>query len=104
MTAASFDNAAAITAFFSTLTFLVGYSLLAPWWRNPIGRAVASLDAALLFALLPSMLHLVFGLNVAQYHWFAWYYGASLLLVSAITLWRLVVIALVQHEALTPRD
>lgn len=104
MSAASFDNAAAITAFFSTLTFLVGYSMLAPWWRNPVGQAVALLDIALLLALLPSILHLVFGLNIVAYRWFAWYYGASLFLVAGITLWRLVVIATVQRHALAPRD
>jgi len=103
MTAVSFDHVSAIVAFFSTLTFLVGYSLLAPWWRSPVGRAVASLDMALLLALLPSALHLLFGLNVS-YPWFAWYYGGSLFLVSAITLWRLAVIWVVQHDALVARD
>lgn len=102
-TAISVANASVLTAFFSTLTFLLGYSALARWWRSPIGRAVASLDGALLLALLPSALHQLLGLNL-RYVWFAWYYAASLFLVSAITLWRLRVIWTVQREGAGLRD
>jgi hypothetical protein len=104
MSAASFDNIAALTAFLTTVVFLVGYSVLAPWWRNPVGRAVASLDVALLLALLPSALRQVFGLHFTRDGWFTWYYGATLLLVSAVTLWRLAVIWTVQRDALAPRE
>ena len=101
MTVITFDKIAVLTAFFSSVLFLVGYSVLAPWWRHPVGRAVASLDAGLTFALLPAALHQLFGLSLISM-FFAWYYGGSLFLVAGITLWRLVVIWTVQRDALAP--
>lgn len=98
MTVITFDKIAVLTAFFSSLVFIVGYSILAPWWRHPVGRAVASLDVGLTFALLPSALHQLFGLSLISM-FFAWYYGCTLFLVAAITLWRLVVIWTVQRDA-----
>lgn len=94
----TFDQWAVITAWCSSVIFLVGYSLIAPWWRHPIGRAVAFLDLCLALALCPSMLHQLFDVNI-QRIWFAWYYGCSLYLVSLVTLWRLVVIFMIQRRA-----
>jgi hypothetical protein len=98
MTVVDFDKAAVLSAFFSSLVFLIGYSFLAPWWRHPIGVSMASLDAGLAIALLPGTLHQLTGLSLSSV-FFAWYYGASLFLVAGITLWRLVVILAVQRDA-----
>lgn len=101
MAVVTFDETAVLCAWFSSVIFLVGYSLIATWWRHPIGQAVAFLDACLVIALFPSVLHQLFGLSVISV-FFAWYYGGSLFLVAAITLWRLMLIIGVQRKS-TPR-
>lgn len=101
MAVTTFDQDAVQAAFWASVLFLLGYSIAAPWWRHPIGRGFASLDAGLAFALSPAMLHDYFGLNV-QNQFFAWYDGAALCLVALITLTRLGIILRVQRSA-TPR-
>jgi len=102
MAVLTFDKVAVLCAFFASIVFMTGYTILAPWWRHPVGRAIVSLDFALSAALTPSVLRLLFGVNI-QTLWFAWYYGLALLSVAAITLWRLWVIFAVQRDALAPR-
>jgi hypothetical protein len=99
MDLANYDNSGVLDAFFSSITFLIGYSLLAKWWRRPVGRAVAALDVALIIALAPFALHVLFHLNLSQL-WFAWYYGSALHLTALVTLSRLVVIWTVQRESI----
>ena len=38
--------------------FVAVYTLLAPWWRNPLGRTLVMLDILIGLALLPSVLSL----------------------------------------------
>lgn len=94
-TAISAIHAATIAVFCSSAIFLVGYSLMAKWWRYYVGRAVASLDACLVVATLPTILHLIFSFNVINL-FFAWYDFSSLVLVTLVTLWRLATIHHVQ--------
>lgn len=101
MAVSTYDYDAVLAAFFSSALFLIGYSLIAKWWQHPIGRALAFLDAGLVITLAPSALHQILGFNL-QDIFYAWYYGSSLWLVSAITLWRLAIIARIQRSA-TPR-
>lgn len=83
----SLTNDAVIYALCSSLAFLVGYGLTAPWWRSQIGWALMTLDAGLVLALLPSVLHRFIGFSVTEL-WFAYYYLATLLLVGTATAWR----------------
>lgn len=85
----------AYTIFGASVAFVVLYSLLAPWWRSQVGRAMVSLDAALALTLLPSVLHYAVGLNLAH-PFFAWYDFASLLAVAGVTVWRTVVMVRIQ--------
>lgn len=101
MAVVTYDETAVLCAWFSSVVFLLGYSVIARWWLSPIGQAVAFLDACLVIALFPSVLHQLFGLSVISI-FFAWYYGSSLFLVAAITLWRLALIVGVQRSS-TPR-
>jgi hypothetical protein len=101
-TAATYDEWAPVAACAAAVIFLIGYSVLAKWWRHPEGQAVASLDVCLVIALTPSVLHQLFGLSVLHL-WYAWYYGSSIYLVALITLWRLAVVASIQRQAAGPR-
>jgi hypothetical protein len=91
-------HAGDITAFCSSLLFLVGYTVMAPWWRYTVGRAFASLDAAVMLTLLPSVIHLWFGVSITS-AFFAWYEVTSFFVVAATTLWRLATIRQVQSSA-----
>lgn len=92
-----FDEAAVLFAFFSSVVFAAGYTLLAPWWRYAAGRAMVSLDFGLTVALLPAVLHYLAGLSL-MHAFFAWYYGGSLILVGLIALWRLRVVWRLQTQ------
>lgn len=49
-----------LTAMAATIVFVTVYSRLARWWRNPIGRTIVAVDAAVFMALLPISLSLFF--------------------------------------------
>lgn len=98
----SFDEAAVITAFASSVVFVLGYTLISPWWRSLAGRAMVSLDVGLLITLLPATLHYVLKYGPGQ-TFFSWYYGCSLFLVSGITLWRLLVLWRIQTDGAARR-
>jgi hypothetical protein len=78
-------------AFACSAVFAAGYTVIAPWWRSAVGRAMVAMDAALMVLLLPSALHYAIGLNVAN-PFFRGYYVGSLVLTGMIALWRLWVI------------
>lgn len=95
----TYDEIGALFAFWSSVLFLIGYSLLAKWWKHQVGWTVASFDFGLIIAMMPSALHYVLGLNLRDV-FFAWYYGCSLILVGLIAWARLAIIAWVQvHDA-----
>lgn len=79
----------------ASILFIVLYTVLAPWWRNPVGRSIVGFDAALTLTLLPTALHDLLGLNLAH-PVFAWYDLASLWAVAGVTVWRTVVMVRVQ--------
>lgn len=69
--ALSFQSAATIgmiginylipVGFWSALLFVARYSMVAPWWKNSMGRMLVALDLAVALALLPSVLSTEFG-------------------------------------------
>jgi len=79
------------------LVYLVGYTVMVPWWRNPVGRSMVSLVAAIELLLLPPVLRSLAGVDLRD-PWFRWYYWASLHLVAFVMLWRLVVAYRVQRR------
>lgn len=95
--ASSLIEAAVFFSFACSVVFVAGYTWLAPWWRNEVGRAMVSMDAALMVLLLPSVLHYTAGLNVLN-PFFRGYYVGSLALAGLIALWRLVVVYRVQQR------
>lgn len=97
-------DAAVITAWAASVVFVIGYTfkwpgkIRAPWWRYRVGRAMVSLDVALMLALLPTVLRLVLHLNASHFVFFTWYFIVSLYVVAATTLWRLRTITYVQSH------
>lgn len=51
-------------AFWSAAAFICYYSLLAPWWRNPVGHMIVFLDFAVMCALFGAVLQIEFGIHV----------------------------------------
>ncbi len=75
-------------AFFCSVAYIIGYSILAPWWKNPWGRGMVSFSAASQLLLLPTLLHITFGINFSS-GFAAWYYIVSLYLDGLIEVYRL---------------
>jgi ABC-type branched-subunit amino acid transport system permease subunit len=88
-----------LAAFIASLAFIAVYTVMAPWWRSPIGRALIMLDASLALTLAPSSLHQVTGITITASLGFAWYYLVSLTMVAASTIWRTWII----YRAQRPR-
>lgn len=88
-----------VVAFLASLMFIVVYTVLAPWWRSSIGRALIVMDASLALTLAPSSLHQLTGLTIVASPGFAWYYLGSLTLVAASTIWRTWIIYRAQRPA-----
>lgn len=42
----------------AVILFVVVYTLLAPWWRNPVGRTLVLMDILVGVAVLPTVLSL----------------------------------------------
>lgn len=97
MPSVGFEHACLLVSFIASAVFILGYSMLAPWWRYAVGRTVVSLDFGIMLALLPGMLRVWFGVRVTS-AFFAWYYCFSLLLLAGITLWRLYAIYRLQQQ------
>lgn len=97
------DGAAVYFAAGSVVAFLVGMSLIAPWWRSPVGRTMAYLSVAIFVALLPSVLHYGFGFTPAR-SWFAWFYRAVMVSFGAIHWWRLWMFWRIQRDGRSRRS
>jgi hypothetical protein len=79
-------------AFWSSVAFVAWYSLLAPWWRSAIGRAIVALDSAIALALLPSVLGLMLGRQAVASTAYQWLTVCALGCIPVITCWRMVIV------------
>jgi hypothetical protein len=82
----------ALVAFFTNMAFVVAYSVLGPWWHSELGRNLVALHSALALALLPATLHGLFGVSTATSAAYAWFVDGAMACVSAIVVWRLVIL------------
>lgn len=76
----------------AVLLFIAVYSVLSPWWLDPIGRTVVLLDALIGVALLPSVLSLFWHFNRLTSLVSAWcdvsaFAAIALVLLLRIPLW-----------------
>lgn len=87
-----------VFAFAAACLFMVGYTILAPWWRTTTGRARISLDFGIALALSPTVLHLTFGVTVTN-AFFGWYTLIAIAIVGCVSLWNLYLVIATQLKA-----
>jgi hypothetical protein len=93
-----FEHFCLYAAFLSSVLFIIGYTIMAPWWRYLVGRTVIALDFGLVLALFPRVLNAAFSVRIVTAP-FLWYACFSLLLVAGITMSRLGAIYMIQRRA-----
>ena len=71
--------------------FVGQYTMLAPWWRNAIGRTLVIKDLLLMLILVPTVLSLFFQFNRLTSHIAAWIDIVFLGLLTPVMLWRMAV-------------
>lgn len=80
-----------VSGFFSLVAWVAVYTLLAPWWHNPIGRTLVVKSLLIAALLVPFGLSLFFNLSRLDSRVTAW---VDVTLIGAITpvmIWRTVV-------------
>ena len=97
-----FFEPAVLFAFCCSVLYVASYTVMAPWWKNPWGRGMASFSAATSLIELPIVLHYLFGLSSSN-NFFAWYYVASFVVSGLIELYRIRTTYQVQQSD-TPHD
>jgi hypothetical protein len=85
-------------AFWCALAFIAWYSIIAPWWRLSIGRALVALDIAVALATLSTVLGLIFGPAAVAGPFFQWLTVAAFGAIPVITCWRMVIVWRVQRD------
>lgn len=93
-----------VAGFVSITAWILDYSRMAPWWKNPIGRTLV-IKAVLVAALLvPATLSLFFGLNRLTSYVVAWVDIALIGLVTPVMLWRIVVFRMIHKKGRGRKD
>jgi len=79
-----------ISGFASILLWIVTYSTVAKWWRNPVGRTIVLFAALVACLLVPTTLSLFFQLSRTTSLAAAWADVALIGLVTPVMCWRIV--------------
>lgn len=79
-----------ISGFTSILLWIITYSRVAKWWRNPVGRTIVLFAALVAGLLVPTTLSLFFNLNRTTSVAAAWADVTFIGLVSPVMCWRIV--------------
>ena len=79
-----------LAAFFASVLFALGATVLFPWWESRLGRALVTMDVLWTLTMLPLILA-YFGLNERGV-FYTQYFAATLTLTAGAALWRLWVI------------
>ena len=77
----------------ASVLFILGYTLLAKWWKSEICWARVSLDFGIAVALSPTFLHVAFGLHIDHSAAFGWYAIGAVFFVGLVSLWNLALVA-----------
>lgn len=84
-------NIAIWLAAIAELVFVIRYTMIAPWWRNPVGSTIVALGICLLVILVPTCIELA--LPTVEFFrsvtW-QWVTVTDLLIVPAVAIWRLL--------------
>lgn len=77
-----------ISGFVSLTGWVVLYSALAAWWRNPIGRTLVAKTVLIALLFIPTAMSLFFNLNRLDSYIAGWADAALIGLVTPVMLWR----------------
>lgn len=80
-------SAVFVTAYGSLTVFGGLYLTLAPWFRNPAGRALVVMSSGFWLVTLAQMLRHPFGLSTATSNAFAWFQVSAGTVSIAGTIW-----------------
>lgn len=90
-----------IAAFCSLAAWIVVYSRVAAWWRNPVGQALVAKTAIIALLLIPTILSLFFHFSPAT-SWAAGWIDAALIgAITPVMLWRCRVWVRLSHDGTT---
>ena len=95
---------ALISGFVSLVAWVVLYSFLAAWIRNPIGRTLVAKTALIAGLFIPSMLSLFFHLSSHDSYIAGWVDVALIGLVTPVMLWRSAVWWRLHKAGRLPQD
>lgn len=84
-------KAALISGFASIATWILVYTKVAKWWRNPVGRSLVIKSGLVAALLVPTTLSLFFELNRKTSLVVAWADVGLIGLITPVMLWRSVV-------------
>lgn len=93
-----------VATFCCSLAFIALYTLVAKWWRSPLGRNLVAFDASLSLTLLPSVVHHAFGVSSALSEPFAWFTLGAFAAVPCVIVWRAVILVRMQLGGLHEDD
>lgn len=78
-----------VAAFVSLVAWIVVYTRLAPWWKNPIGQTLVVKTTLIALLLVPSALSLFFHFNRLTSHLAAWIDVGLIGLITPVMWWRI---------------
>jgi hypothetical protein len=95
---------ALIAGFVALAGWVVLYSVLADWWRNPIGRTLVAKTTLIALLFIPTVLSLFFRLSRLD-SWVAGWVDVGLIaLVAPTMVWRCLVWLKLHRAGGLPRD
>lgn len=97
-TVQSITTALVVITFFTSVAFVLLYTVIAPWWRSPLGRNLIAFDSALSLTLLPSVIHHITGTSSAESPFFAWFTVGAFAAVPCVIVWRAVILIRTQLD------
>lgn len=89
--------AATLIAFAATIGMVAACALLLRSWARVVIATTVAISIVVALAILPSVLHVLFGVSTTT-RWFTWYRIGSDLLIGAVEVWRAWVIYKIQRH------
>lgn len=96
MTPGALTSAVFVAALASLTLFIALYWLLAPWWRNPAGRALMVMTAGFWLVTVAQVLRHPFGMSTADSAPFGWFQAAAVTVAITGILWIATVLVRAQ--------
>ena len=90
-----------IAGFCSLVTWIVVYTRVARWWRNPIGQTLVAKSVLIAALLVPTILSLFFHLNRATSYAAGWADVVLIGLITPVMIWRAVVWVRIHRQGVT---